>query len=211
MYEKCVTGKRKRKRTQNNRFSGCDRSVSIPPKMAISLIASEKSNPIIRFLDKISTNPTSTNISDMSHPSSGFSNCDAVNVNTRAHSKIESREHIAKNISNDVPCHTRPCLVEVITKGDFSTAENILKTMSIAEKDINEQDMDGNTPLMLCCITAHELPSKYEKCLQIMKLLLKNESCSLKSRNHRGMTALILACAYTLPEYVEIMLNDTSL
>ena len=134
-HETCVTVKRKRKRTLINRLSGmelgkwnsnCSLPPSIPLNKIISHIPLNLGSTIIRFLDRISTDPISTNIPDINHSSSNLSNSGTVKVSVRVHSKTEPKELTDNIISNDIPCHIQTRLGDIINRGDFSTAREFI-------------------------------------------------------------------------------------
>ena len=170
------------------------------------LMKSSKSQGNQIDINKFNTDLTRTNISDINHSCSNLSNSGIAVICTSAHNETISRVRIDKNILNDVSCHFQPSLVETISRGNFSAAENMLLS---GTNDINKPDRFGNTPLIMCCIYTHENLSESEQCLNIMKLLLKQASCSVNIGNDYGQNALMLACLFALPKYVEILLNDS--
>ena len=75
--------------------------------------------------------------------------------------------------------------------------------------DINDRDMCGNTPLIVCCKYAHAHPYGHKQCLRIVKLLLKHRRCGVNLGNKIGWSALMYACLYALPEFVACLLSDS--
>ena len=249
-HETCVTVKRKRKRTPNNRlrgkgdgYSNCSPSSRVPLKMGMSKTRLNRSNPIISFLNKISSDPKLTNISDTNRSSLNISKRGTLNISTGTHkdkavtqtsfeNNESSHEHkkrffktssVFESVINKMfyiirearagfkeivsnQSYALPSLVDIITQGDFSTAE---KMLLCGTNDINKQDKFGHTPLIACCIYTHETSCKSEQCLKIMKLLLKQASCGVNLRNNYGRNALMLACLFALPEHAELLLNDS--
>ena len=70
-----------------------------------------------------------------------------------------------------------------------------------------QQDVDGNTPLIACCLNAYENQTNLEKYVRIVQMLLKQDNCGIALGNKYGNNALIYACNHALPGIVELLLS----
>ena len=73
----------------------------------------------------------------------------------------------------------------------------------------SQQDLDGNTPLIICCCNAGHNQTNFDKYIRIVQMLLKQDNCGISICNKNDQNALKCACIFALPDIVELLLSHS--
>ena len=81
--------------------------------------------------------------------------------------------------------------------------------LSHIECDLCQQNVDGETPLMVCCRMAVKYQADLEKYVRIIQTFLKRNNCGIAICNKQKQNALMYACMQAVPEIVKLLLTQT--